>query len=381
MLRQALSAETVEASISQRTNMGGLAQDTWTAVQVKKGQQLSHLETLDAMITAKTSGQSFTKALIDFNGESQHVDVLSDGTLGPRIHRAAATVQYWAAAGGTFTEAEQAHLDSNLPPPARALCVEASAMGFSDGMLSSGTCARVANLSSLQRELFMEHKREDLQRHLSSSSDDEDDWISVAEVHTEGKPGTSNGLLQQLGLPSAAPTQHVEAVPAAVLLDPQTLSSAADGTTTDSRRSRRGTKRAFVKRLFRGISRMGKDDHASEQAAVEQDGSESAAEAAGQSAITTEPTPGPENEDFSQYKSPGGVKAFCSPTAKDIDTAAGGVGCRRIGQVGRWGSGRGRCSWGGRWGSCSSNDNCGTRSCGSRVSHSHVTRRSNLDIC
>ena len=83
---------------------GGI--EVLAAEGVRKGQMLAHLETLDAMASGVEARKTFTQALDDFNrsnGHVQRVDVLEDGSLGPRIHRHSGTVQYWRDAGGAFS--------------------------------------------------------------------------------------------------------------------------------------------------------------------------------------------------------------------------------------------------------------------------------------
>ena len=68
-------------------------------------QELAELETYCAMAEGVNSGLDFTQALDNFNSSDggktrQRVDVLADGSLGPRVHPDAATVRYWVAAGG-----------------------------------------------------------------------------------------------------------------------------------------------------------------------------------------------------------------------------------------------------------------------------------------
>ena len=103
-------------------------------------------------------GKTFTEALDDFNrtnGAVQRVDVLEDGTLGPRIHRESGTVKYWADSGGSFTPQEQAHLDSNPPPPPREYSDEARAMGLGEE-LTDAQRSHVASMSSEERATFMQ---------------------------------------------------------------------------------------------------------------------------------------------------------------------------------------------------------------------------------
>lgn len=136
----------------------------------QKGHQLAHLETFDAMKTGVERGQTFTEALDAFNtsaGSLQRVDVLPDGSLGPRIHSNSGTVQYWKDAGGGFTETEQAHLDSHLPPVARTVSAEAEEMGLGESL----TNAQKVHLNSLTKEeraSFMQGKRTELQTHVDA---------------------------------------------------------------------------------------------------------------------------------------------------------------------------------------------------------------------
>ena len=135
---------------------------------IEKGQQLAHLETLDAMATGVEQGKTFTQALDDFNrtqGARQTVDVTESGRLGPRIHRQSGTVRYWEAAGGTFTDVEQQHLASNPSPPERTISPEAAAMGVSHDPLTPSQTDHVAGLGSEERAAFMAARRADLQSH------------------------------------------------------------------------------------------------------------------------------------------------------------------------------------------------------------------------
>ena len=134
---------------------------------VRKGQMLSHLETLDHFKTAQEQGLSFTEALDKFNtnnGATQRVDVLEDGSLGPRIHKEAGSVKYWRDAGGTFTAAEQAHLESNPIPPKRVYSDEAKAMGLHEE-LTDAQRKYVTSLSSEERKTFMRQQRTAMEQH------------------------------------------------------------------------------------------------------------------------------------------------------------------------------------------------------------------------
>ena len=134
---------------------------------VRKGQQLAHFETLDAMRSGVEQGKTFTEALDDFNrtnGAVQRVDVLEDGSLGPRIHRESGTVQYWKDSGGSFTPREQAHLDSNPPPPPREYSAEARAMGLGEE-LTEAQRTHVASMSAEERATFMQEQRTVMRQH------------------------------------------------------------------------------------------------------------------------------------------------------------------------------------------------------------------------
>lgn len=134
---------------------------------VRKGQQLAHFETLDAMTAGVEQGKTFTEALDDFNrtnGAVQRVDVLEDGSLGPRIHGESGTVQYWRDAGGAFTPQEQAHLDSNPPPPQREYSDEARAMGLGED-LTQAQRSYVVSLPAEERAAFMQQQRTSMQQH------------------------------------------------------------------------------------------------------------------------------------------------------------------------------------------------------------------------
>ena len=133
---------------------------------VRKGQQLAHLETLDAMKTGVEQGKTFTQALDDFNrsnGTAQRVDVLEDGSLGPRIHRESGTVKYWKDSGGTLTAEEEAHLNANPPPPPRELSDEARAMGLGEE-LTDAQRRYVTSLSTSERTEYMKEQRTSLQQ-------------------------------------------------------------------------------------------------------------------------------------------------------------------------------------------------------------------------
>ena len=146
---------------------GGIEQLMHEAV--RKGQTLSHFETMDHFATAREQGLSFTEALDSFNtsnGATQRVDVLEDGTLGPRIHREAGSVKYWRDAGGTFTAAEQAHLDSNPVPPRREYSDEARAMGIGEE-LTPAQRQYVSSLPADDRATFMRQQRTALQQHTA----------------------------------------------------------------------------------------------------------------------------------------------------------------------------------------------------------------------
>ena len=146
---------------------GGIEQLMHEAV--RKGQTLSHFETMDHFATAREQGLSFTEALDSFNtsnGTTQRVDVLEDGTLGPRIHREAGSVKYWRDAGGTFTAAEQAHLDSNPVPPRREYSDEAQAMGIGEE-LTPAQRQYVSSLPADDRATFMRQQRTALQQHTA----------------------------------------------------------------------------------------------------------------------------------------------------------------------------------------------------------------------
>ena len=140
---------------------------------VRKGQMLSHLETLDHFKTAQEQGLSFTEALDKFNtsnGATQRVDVLEDGSLGPRIHKEAGSVKYWRDTGGTFTAMEQAHLDSNPVPPKRVYSDEAKAMGLHEE-LTEAQRRYVTSLSPEERKTFMRQQRTSMEQHNNTLSE------------------------------------------------------------------------------------------------------------------------------------------------------------------------------------------------------------------
>ena len=132
------------------------------------GQQLAHLETLDAMANGVELGQTFADALDDFNlsqGARQRVDVTEDGRLGPRIHKGSGTVRHWKAAGGTFTAAEEEHLARAPVPNERPIHPEAEAMGVSHDPLTEAQIEHVASLTSEERAAFMQGRRAEMQEH------------------------------------------------------------------------------------------------------------------------------------------------------------------------------------------------------------------------
>jgi hypothetical protein len=135
---------------------------------VRKGQQLAHFETADAMKNGLEQGKTFTQTLDEFNrsnGHVQRVDVLEDGSLGPRIHKNSGTVEYWRKMGGSFTESEQAHFENNSPPPERIFSEDARRMGLHEH-LSDAQIDHLNNLSSEQRATFMRTIRNDLNTHM-----------------------------------------------------------------------------------------------------------------------------------------------------------------------------------------------------------------------
>ncbi len=129
---------------------------------VRKGQQLSHFKTMDAMRTGVEQGKTFTQTLDEFNisnGAAQRTDVQEDGKLGPRIHQDSPTVKYWQDSGGSFTEQEQAHFDSNPPPPPREYSDEARALGLGDsGELTNAQRSQMVSMSTADRAAFMEEQ-------------------------------------------------------------------------------------------------------------------------------------------------------------------------------------------------------------------------------
>ena len=146
-------------------------QETMMIESIQKGQQLAHFETLDAMKSGVEQGKTFTQALDDFNrtnGARQNIDVNREGKLGPRIHKQSGTVKYWEASGGTFTDAERAHLRSNPPPPARVVTPEAAAMGIDHEPLTSAQIEHVAGLRPEARSNFMTARRSDLASHTKA---------------------------------------------------------------------------------------------------------------------------------------------------------------------------------------------------------------------
>ena len=146
---------------------GGI--DRLSKTVLLKGQELGHLEVLDAMKTGVEQNKTFTESLDDFNAGSglQRVDVLEDGSLGPRIHEDSGTVKAWREMGGSFTESEQAHLAANLAPPPRAMSPEAQELGL-DRDLTAAQKDFVKGLSTEERAQFMENKRADFKVHTDA---------------------------------------------------------------------------------------------------------------------------------------------------------------------------------------------------------------------
>ena len=136
--------------------------------EIEKGQQLAHLETLDAMKTGVESGKTFTQALDDFNrtdGKRQLVDVTEEGKLGPRVHSKRGPVEYWKVSGGKFTDEETAHLKSNPSPPERVIHPGAAEFGVTHDPLTKAQIEHVASLSAEQRTSMMTARRADLAAH------------------------------------------------------------------------------------------------------------------------------------------------------------------------------------------------------------------------
>ena len=160
-------------SLKQFTSKGNRqpgAIETLMHEGVQKGNMLAHLETLDAMKSGVEQGKGFTETLDAFNrsnGAVQRVDVLEDGSLGPRIHKEAGTVKLWRASGGTFTSSEQAHLESNPVPPPRQHSTEARAMGIGQE-LTSAQIDHVNSMSTEERAAFMRSQRAAVTSHMSS---------------------------------------------------------------------------------------------------------------------------------------------------------------------------------------------------------------------
>ena len=140
---------------------------------VLRGQQLGYYETLDAMKTGVEQGKTFTETLDEFNtsnGAVQRVDVLDDGSLGPRIHKESGTVQFWQKSGGTFTPEEQAHLNSNPSPPPRQYSDEAKTLGL-DKQLTEAQQNYVLAMSAAERVKFMQDQRSLMQEHIQLTND------------------------------------------------------------------------------------------------------------------------------------------------------------------------------------------------------------------
>jgi hypothetical protein len=111
-------------------------------------------------------GKTFTQTLDEFNttnGTPQRVDVLEDGSLGPRINKNSPTVKYWEDSGGTFTESETLHLN-DTPTSTSVVPDEARAMGLGEE-LTSDQRQIVGNMSTEERTEFLKNKQTNLDSH------------------------------------------------------------------------------------------------------------------------------------------------------------------------------------------------------------------------
>ena len=132
----------------------------------RMSQELANYMTLHDFKSGVEQGKTFTQTLDEFNttnGTPQRVDVLEDGSLGPRINKNSPTVKYWEDSGGTFTESERAHLDVT-PTSTSVVPDEARAMGLGEE-LTSDQRQIVGNMSTEERTSFLKNKNEALESH------------------------------------------------------------------------------------------------------------------------------------------------------------------------------------------------------------------------
>ena len=183
---------------------------------VQKGNMLAHLETLDAMKTGVEQGKTFTQTVDDFNksnGAVQRVDVLEDGSLGPRMHKEAGTVKLWRASGGTFSPSEQTHLDTKPVPPPRQHSAEARSMGIGQELTTAQT-NHVTSMSTQGRAAFMRSQRAAVTSHMSSI--DASISLSCSQVLLS-RPSLSRALPETTAhclweqIPSISPTTSTRA--------------------------------------------------------------------------------------------------------------------------------------------------------------------------
>ena len=134
----------------------------------RMSQELANYMTLHDFKSGVEQGKTFTQTLDEFNtsnGTPQRVDVLEDGSLGPRINRNSPTVKYWEDSGGTFTESEEAHL--NVTPTTDTMSSvpeEARTMGLGEE-LTLAQRQIVGNLSTEERSAFLKNKQTNLESH------------------------------------------------------------------------------------------------------------------------------------------------------------------------------------------------------------------------
>lgn len=131
---------------------------------VQKGNMLAHLETLDAMKTGVEQGKTFTQTLDDFNKSNSAVQ---RRRVIDSLHKEAGTVKLWRASGGTFSPAEQTHLDTKPVPPPRQHSAEARSMGIGQELTTAQT-DHVTSMSTQERAAFMRSQRAAVTSHMSS---------------------------------------------------------------------------------------------------------------------------------------------------------------------------------------------------------------------
>ena len=134
----------------------------------RMSQELANYMTLHDFKSGVEQGKTFTQTLDEFNttnGTPQRVDVLEDGSLGPRINKNSPTVKYWEDSGGTFTESETLHLnDTPTSTSVSFIPDEARAMGLGEE-LTSDQRQIVGNMSTDERTEFLKNKQTNLDSH------------------------------------------------------------------------------------------------------------------------------------------------------------------------------------------------------------------------